>query len=65
MGIKRGLFTGLAGGIMWLIIYISYALAVWYGIDLILEDKNKPEDQVEYAPSTLVVVSFEIIFLKH
>lgn len=44
-GIKRGLWSGVGGGVMWFIIYMSYALAFWYGVQLILEDKPK-EDKV-------------------
>lgn len=29
-GIRRGLWSGVGGGVMWLIIYLSYALAFWY-----------------------------------
>ena len=29
-GIKRGLFTGLASGIYWFLLYLTYALAFWY-----------------------------------
>lgn len=29
-GIKRGMWSGVGGGVMWLIIYLSYALAFWY-----------------------------------
>lgn len=28
-GIRRGLWSGIGGGVMWLIIYLSYALAFW------------------------------------
>lgn len=29
-GIKRGMWSGVGGGVMWFIIYISYAVAFWY-----------------------------------
>lgn len=28
-GIRRGMWSGIGGGVMWLIIYLSYALAFW------------------------------------
>lgn len=28
-GIRRGFWSGVGGGVMWLIIYLSYALAFW------------------------------------
>ena len=54
-GKKKGLFSGIGGGIMWLIIYCCYALAFWYGIGLILDDRGK--DIKEYTPAVLVIVS--------
>ena len=29
-GIRRGMWSGVGGGVMWFIIYISYAIAFWY-----------------------------------
>lgn len=29
-GIRRGMWSGVGGGVMWFIIYISYAVAFWY-----------------------------------
>lgn len=60
-----GLFTGY----MWCIIFLSYALAFWYGSKLVLEDD-------EYSPGTLLQVLilasfnfpglfFKIIILEH
>jgi ATP-binding cassette subfamily B (MDR/TAP) protein 1 len=54
-GIKRGMFTGLGAGIMWFIIYCSYAIAFWYGVKLILESREKGD--YEYTPAILVIVS--------
>ncbi|KAL0111878.1 hypothetical protein PUN28_013228 [Cardiocondyla obscurior] len=58
-GIRRGMWSGIGGGIMWLIIYLSYALAFWYGVKLILEDRDKEEK--EYTPAVLVVVFFGVL----
>lgn len=57
-GKKKGLFSGLGGFIMWLIIYAVYALAFWYGISLILEDRDKVEENRQYTPATLIIVGF-------
>jgi hypothetical protein len=54
-GIKRGMFSGLGAGIMWFIIYCSYAIAFWYGVTLILESKENGD--LEYTPGILVIVS--------
>ena len=38
-GVMRGVLTGIGGGLMWFIIYSSYALAFWYGVKLIMDDR--------------------------
>lgn len=58
-GIKRGLWSGVGGGVMWFIIYLSYALAFWYGVQLILEDRPKLDK--EYTPAVLVIVFFGVL----
>jgi len=34
------MLTGVGAGLMWFIIYSSYALAFWYGVKLIMDDRN-------------------------
>ncbi|KAK2584732.1 hypothetical protein KPH14_007064 [Odynerus spinipes] len=58
-GIKRGMWSGVGGGVMWFIIYLSYALAFWYGVQLILEDR--PKEDKEYTPAVLVIVFFGVL----
>ncbi|XP_046818265.1 multidrug resistance protein homolog 49 isoform X1 [Vespa crabro] len=58
-GIKRGMWSGVGGGVMWFIIYLSYALAFWYGVQLILEDR--PKEYKEYTPAVLVIVFFGVL----
>lgn len=54
-GNKKGLFTGLGIGVMWLITYCAYGIALWYGAALIVDDREK--DYREYTPNTIVIVS--------
>lgn len=58
-GKKKGVFSGIGGGIMWFIIYCCYALAFWYGISLILEDRDKLDK--EYTPAVLIIVLFGVL----
>jgi ATP-binding cassette subfamily B (MDR/TAP) protein 1 len=58
-GIKRGMFSGLGAGMMWFIIYCSYAIAFWYGVTLILESRENGD--FEYTPGILVIVSTKYI----
>lgn len=58
-GKKKGLYSGVGGGFMWLIIYCIYALAFWYGIKLIIADRGL-EDK-EYTPAVLIIVLFGVL----
>lgn len=40
---------------MWIVIYIGYAIAFYYGVNLILNDRYK-EDK-EYTPVVFLIVS--------
>ena len=61
-GMLRGFLTGVGGGLMWFIIYSSYALAFWYGVKLIMDDREAclndlTSCEVRYDPSSLLIVS--------
>ncbi|XP_015512051.1 multidrug resistance protein homolog 49 isoform X1 [Neodiprion lecontei] len=58
-GTRRGMWSGVGGGVMWFIIYLSYALAFWYGVQLILEDR--PNEKKDYTPAVLVIVFFGVL----
>lgn len=58
-GRKKGLYSGLGNAISWLIIYLCMALAIWYGVTLILDERDLP-DRV-YTPAVLVIVLFAVI----
>uniref|UniRef100_A0A8C4KQF8 Bile salt export pump n=1 Tax=Dromaius novaehollandiae TaxID=8790 RepID=A0A8C4KQF8_DRONO len=53
-GIRKGIILGLFTGYMWLVIFLCYALAFWYGSKLVLEED-------EYSPGTLLQVFFGIL----
>nr|CAG4650007.1 EOG090X02PU [Sida crystallina] len=57
-GIKRGLATGIGAGLVWGVIYASYALAFWYGTTLILDSCNSGYN---YDPSSLIIVFFSVL----
>ncbi|KAH8277612.1 hypothetical protein KR018_002116 [Drosophila ironensis] len=58
-GRKKGLYSGLGNAISWLIIYLCMALAIWYGVTLILDERDLPERV--YTPAVLVIVLFAVI----
>lgn len=49
MGIKKALSSNIAMGFTFLMIYLSYALAFWYGSTLVVKG--------EYTIGTLLTVS--------
>ncbi|XP_053616726.1 multidrug resistance protein homolog 49 isoform X2 [Plodia interpunctella] len=58
-GTQKGVFSGLGSGMMWFIIYATYALAFWYGMDLIIESRK--EVVPAYTPAVLMIVFFSIL----
>ncbi|XP_077296429.1 multidrug resistance protein homolog 49-like [Arctopsyche grandis] len=58
-GSKKGLYSGIASGVMWLIIYVSYAVGFYYGVTLILDDRNL--EVKEYTPAVFLIVFFGVL----
>ena len=61
----RGLIVGSGAGVMWFLIYGSYALAFWYGVKLIMDDREacilEPlMCNARYTPATLLIVSWKL-----
>lgn len=56
--IKRSVFTAISTGIMWFNIYAAIALSFWYGIKLILDERDLPKEQVHYTTAKMISVSF-------
>ncbi len=38
VGIKKGLVTGVAAGMIWILIFGAFALAFWYGTQLVINE---------------------------
>lgn len=53
-GIRKGMVMGFFTGYMWCLIFLSYALAFWYGSKLVL-------DEGEYTPGTLVQIFLSVL----
>jgi ATP-binding cassette subfamily B (MDR/TAP) protein 1 len=65
-GVKRGALVAVGAGFMWFIIYASYALAFWYGVKLIMDDRdsceeNQAECSPRYTPSSLLIVFLSVL----
>lgn len=65
INIKKNFFAGLGFGLLWFFIYATYALSFWYGVGLVLEQADWPEDEIIYTPGVMftVIFSFKIIIL--
>lgn len=50
----KGLLAGIGDGIMRFLFFGSNALAFWYGVKLVLEDRQKADK--EYTPAVLMIV---------
>lgn len=59
--ITRSLLAGIGFGLLWFFIYGSYALAFWYGVKLIVEEKDYPKDQQTYDAGNMVTVFFSVM----
>ncbi|XP_037946902.1 multidrug resistance protein homolog 49-like [Teleopsis dalmanni] len=59
IGRKKGLYSGISAGIMWLNFHCLYALSLWYGAKLILAERD--EDIKHYTPAVLIIIVFSIL----
>lgn len=55
--IKRSFLSGIGFGLLWFFIYASYAMAFWYGVQLILKDKYLPQEEQIYDAGNMVTVT--------
>ncbi|XP_055911756.1 multidrug resistance protein homolog 65 [Eupeodes corollae] len=56
---KKGAFSGFSDGVLKSLLFISCAGAFWYGVNLILADRDKVDK--EYTPAILMIAFFGII----
>ncbi|KPJ05317.1 Multidrug resistance protein-like 49 [Papilio xuthus] len=58
-GTRKGVYSGMGSGFMWLIIYMTYSLSFWYGVGLILDSRH--EEIPIYTPAVLMIVFFSVL----
>lgn len=54
---RKGLLSGIGDGVMRFLFFASNALAFWYGVQLVLEDRDKVDKQ--YTPAVLMIVCLQ------
>lgn len=63
--IKRQSMTATGFGLLWFFIYGSYALAFWYGIKLVLEQKGEENPTYDAANMVTVCIIFKLYDFNH
>lgn len=56
----KGLLTGIEDGVLRFLFLVCSAITFWYGVQLVLDDRDKVDK--EYTPAVLMIVCF--IFLS-
>lgn len=56
LGIKRTLWSAVGAGVTWLMIFVSYALAFWYGTKLIIDSRHQGEPEYDAYEFTIVSI---------
>ncbi|XP_022916896.1 ATP-dependent translocase ABCB1-like isoform X2 [Onthophagus taurus] len=58
---KRAVLTALSNAIMYFLMFASYALSFWYGIKLIIDERELDEKEQTYTPGTMITVFFCVL----
>ncbi|XP_042911163.2 ATP-dependent translocase ABCB1 [Parasteatoda tepidariorum] len=58
-GIKRGLWTAIGSSMNWFSIFGGYALAFWYGVQLIIEGYG--QENPEYDGGVVITIFFSVL----
>ena len=62
VAIRRGIASGIGSGIIWFINYATFALAFWYGIQLVLDSC---ESNSGYSSASLNIVFFNALYSSY
>lgn len=57
--IRRAFFNAISNGLLWFFVFSCYALSFWYGIGLIIEERDLPPEERVYTPANVVSVCCE------
>ncbi|KAI4470544.1 atp-binding cassette sub-family b [Holotrichia oblita] len=59
--IRGALLTAINNGIMWFLVFGSYGLSFYYGVKLIIDERDLPENERVYTPANMITVFFGIL----
>ncbi|XP_057369928.1 ATP-dependent translocase ABCB1-like [Daphnia carinata] len=65
---RRSLLSGLEAGLWWLLTFVSYALAFWYGVGMVLSSSSSSSDNIpiqgkqKYSVATFNIVFFNVLY---
>ncbi|KZS13112.1 ATP-binding cassette sub-family B member 5 [Daphnia magna] len=65
---RRSLLSGLEAGLWWLLTFVSYALAFWYGVGMVLSSSSSLSDnksiqgEQKYSVATFNIVFFNVLY---
>lgn len=54
--IRRNFFSGVGFGSLWFMIYASYALAFWYGVNLVFDEAGLDDSEKTYTAGVMTTV---------
>lgn len=54
--VKKSIYTGVSNALLWFFIYSCYALSFWYGIGLIIRERDLPPEEVVYTTANVITV---------
>nr|XP_046482263.1 ATP-dependent translocase ABCB1-like [Neodiprion pinetum] len=59
--VKKGFFSGLGFGLSWIFIYSNYALSFWFGVGLVIEERDLDESEQTYNAANMITIFFAIL----
>lgn len=57
--IRGALLTAINNGIMWFLVFGSYGLSFYYGVKLIIDERDLPENERVYTPANMITVDLD------
>ncbi|KAL3285401.1 hypothetical protein HHI36_019505 [Cryptolaemus montrouzieri] len=59
--IRTSIFTAIATALQWFLVYASCAPSLWYGVKLIIQERDLPAEDITYTPGVVVTIFFNTL----